>query len=84
MRRREFLSFVGGAAALWPLVARAQQPGVPVVGVLSVASLAGQDKDTAAFLKGLGESGYVEGHNVAIEFRWANNQLDRLPELRLI
>ena len=73
--------FVGGAAALWPLVARAQQPGVPVVGVLSVASLAGQDTFTAAFFKGLGETGYVEGHNVAIEFRWANNQLDRLPEL---
>ena len=68
MRRRKFLSLVGStAAASWPLVARAQQPGVPVVGVLSVATLARQD--TAAFLKGLGETGYVEGHNVAIEFR---------------
>ena len=81
MRRREFLGFVGGAAMACPVVARAQQPSVPVVGVLSVASLAGQETATAAFLKGLGETGYVEGHNVAIEFRWANNQLDRLPEL---
>jgi putative tryptophan/tyrosine transport system substrate-binding protein len=81
MRRREFLGFVGGAAMACPVVARAQQPSVPVVGVLSVASLAGQEADTAAFLKGLGGTGYVEGHNVAIEFRWANNQLDRLPEL---
>jgi putative tryptophan/tyrosine transport system substrate-binding protein len=81
MRRREFLGFVGGAALACPVVARAQQPSVPVVGVLSVASLAGQEADTAAFLKGLGGTGYVEGHNVAIEFRWANNQLDRLTEL---
>jgi putative ABC transport system substrate-binding protein len=59
MRRREFLGFVGGAAMACPVVARAQQPSVPVVGVLSVASLAGQEADTVAFLKGLGETGYV-------------------------
>ena len=73
MRRREFLGFVGGAAACGRWWRARSSRVVPVVGVLSVASLAGQDADTAAFLKGLGETGYVEGHNVAIEFRWANS-----------
>ena len=81
MKRREFITLVGGTAVTWPLAARAQQPSLPVVGLLSVASLAGQAAFTAAFQKGLGETGYVEGRNIAIEFRWANNQLDRLPEL---
>jgi putative tryptophan/tyrosine transport system substrate-binding protein len=81
MRRREFVSLLGGAAALWPLVAHAQQPTTPLVGYLG-----GLSRDTfaprlAAFHKGLAERGYVEGRSVEIEYRWANGQYDRLPEL---
>ena len=76
--RREFITVFGGAAA-WPLVARAQQPGVPVIGFLDTS--APEPSVVAAFLKGLGETGYVEGRNVAIEYRWGQNELNRLPEL---
>ena len=79
MRRREFLSVLGGAA-VWPLAARAQ-PAKPVVGFLRSASVADSAHIVSAFRQGLGEAGFVEGQNVAIEFRWADNRLDRLPAL---
>ncbi len=81
MRRREFIAGLGSAAA-WPAVVRAQQPAVPVVGFLSAQSAEVDYKDTTVpFLQGLKEAGYVEGRNVAVEFRYAENQLDRLPAL---
>ena len=80
MRRREFLMVVGSAAA-WPLMARAQQSAVPVVGFLSGRSLASDSHLVATFSRALNEAGYVNGQNVAIEFRWADGQLNRLPEL---
>ena len=81
MRRREFIAGLGSAAG-WPLVARAQQRAVPVVGFLSAQSAEVDYKDTTVpFLQGLKESGYVEGRNVAVEYRYAENQLDRLPVL---
>jgi ABC-type uncharacterized transport system substrate-binding protein len=80
MRRREFISLIGGAAAAWPLAARAQQPPIPSVGFLNSASLEVFVDRLRAFHQGLKETGFVEGENVAIVYRWAENQFDRLPE----
>jgi putative tryptophan/tyrosine transport system substrate-binding protein len=81
MRRREFIALVSGSAVAWPLIARAQQPAIPVVGYLGASSNSENAPFTAEFIRGLSEVGFVEGRNVVIEYRWAEGRYDRLPTL---
>ena len=81
MRRREFITLVGGSAVVWPLAVRAQQPTMPVVAFLRTGSADTNSRNVAAFRKGLNETGYVEGQNVTVEYYWLEGPYDRLPGL---
>ena len=81
MKRRDFITLVGGAVAAWPLAARAQQPSIPVVGWLGAATPEVSVASMAAFRRGLSENGFVDGHNVEIEYRWAESRYARLPAM---
>src|SRR5262245_1525576 len=81
MHRRDFIKVIAGSAAVWSLTARAQQPAMPVVGFVNAAPAKGYEPHLSAFLKGLSEVGYVDGQNVTIEYRWAENQSDRVPAM---
>jgi putative ABC transport system substrate-binding protein len=81
MRRREFITVVGGMAVTWPLVGRAQQPAMPVIGYVNSGTPAANSSNVSAFRLGLKQAGFVEGQTVAIEFRWGENQFDQLPAM---
>jgi putative tryptophan/tyrosine transport system substrate-binding protein len=81
VRRREFITLLGGAAAAWPLATRAQQPAIPMIGFVNGASPEKYEPFVNAFLQGLKETGYADGQNVMIEYRWADGQYSRFPEM---